>query len=1008
MTNTANAGPGSLREAILSANLNPGADAIVFQIPTSDPGFALGVFTIAPQQSPLPSITDIVTLDAATQTAFTGDTNPLGPEVAISGSLVGGDGLQITSNGSTISGLVIQGFSGNGITINGSRNTIRKNYIGTDGTGSLSAGNGAVVSAAGIAINSGTANVVGGSAAGNLISGNGGPGISIISSANIVQGNLIGTDRTGSASLGNGGAGGVSAGVLLQGAASQNLVGGASADLRNVISGNAYAGIIFFVGPSDNLIQGNYIGTDATGTSPIPNFGNGVYVFDASSNQIGGAKPGEGNLISGNHRAGVQIYSGGGWDATGNHIAGNLIGTDKTGVKALANWYDGVELNTVSGNYVGGGASERNIIAGNLGNGVSVFSFGPAILGNFVQGNLIGNSIDSSGNPLAVPNGRNGIAISAGAESNLIGGTTPGTGNVISGNAMNGIAITPGGFEPTGKNQIQGNNIGVDATGTDPIPNGRNGVFINGVNNLIGGPGAGNVIAQNKGDGVLVVGANSKGNVIRGNSLYGNAGLAIGLLTQGNSDGTIIPNDPLDLDLGPNNLQNFPVLASAATTDSASVISGTLNTAPSLAFIIDVYATDVPDSSGHGGAKTLLSEVTVVSDRSGAASFTVDAAPLLGLQFVTATAIRVSTGDTSEFAQNLAVLNLKGDSADQAYTLGLDSSGKNVQIFAGAANSPIYSFSRDILTQASFDLAGGSDSLTIDFSNGNPLPSGGLRYDGGAGSAGNTLHLIGTAGNDIISIQPSQALFNGIPIALFNVDSIITDTAGGNDTLSFNGGTFSFHAGSPIGAPGPAVILGTGSAITLDASSSLASLAISNSSRLTLKSGGKTVLRTAALVLGNAATLDIGDNAMVVQSDAANRLSVLAAVSARIGAARGVGQWTGFGITSTAAAADAKRFTGLAAVLNDRGDGLPFLAALAGEAVDANAVIVKYTLIGDMDLSGTVDADDYFLIDRGFRRGLPGYQNGDLDYSGSIDSDDFALLDRVFASLARVPHGILD
>src|SRR5262249_24550437 len=150
-------------------------------------------------------------------------------------------------------------------------------------------------------------------------------------------------------------------------------------------------GILIFAGPSRNFIQGNYIGTDVTGTAPLANTANGVFVLNSSSNTIGGAVAGQGNLISGNKRSGVLIYYGGNLNSTDNRVWGNRIGVDQSGTSALANGYDGVELNAVGGNIVGGVGSQRNIIAGNLDDGVRIFSYGPVTQGNTIQGNLIGN-----------------------------------------------------------------------------------------------------------------------------------------------------------------------------------------------------------------------------------------------------------------------------------------------------------------------------------------------------------------------------------------------------------------------------------------------------------------------------------------------------------------------------------------------------------------------------------------------------------------------------------------
>src|SRR4029434_10974025 len=110
-------------------------------------------------------------------------------------------------------------------------------------------------------------------------------------------------------------------------------------------------------------------------------------VQNSSGNTIGGLGAGERNVISGNTRTGVQLYSGGYMPTSDNHVVGNFVGVDLTGYQALANGYDGIELNSVSGNVIA-----SNVIAGNKGNGLSIFSFGSMITpGNTIQANLIGN-----------------------------------------------------------------------------------------------------------------------------------------------------------------------------------------------------------------------------------------------------------------------------------------------------------------------------------------------------------------------------------------------------------------------------------------------------------------------------------------------------------------------------------------------------------------------------------------------------------------------------------------
>jgi parallel beta-helix repeat protein len=152
------------------------------------------------------------------------------------------------------------------------------------------------------------------------------------STGNRVVGNYLGTDASGTQDLGN-----TAAGVYLAGP--DNVVGGATAGERNVISGNDIDGV-YLVDASGNKVTGNYIGTDKNGTAPLGNTEDGVHISNAPDNVVGGMTAGERNLISGNHGVGVGIE---GASATGNRILSNsifangLLGIDLGGDGTTAN-----------------------------------------------------------------------------------------------------------------------------------------------------------------------------------------------------------------------------------------------------------------------------------------------------------------------------------------------------------------------------------------------------------------------------------------------------------------------------------------------------------------------------------------------------------------------------------------------------------------------------------------------------------------------------------------------
>jgi len=335
IVNTNDSGQGSLRQFITNANLIAGIDTSIFNIPTTDTnynGTGNGEFTIQPT-SALPIITSPIVLDGTTQTANIGDTNGNGPEVELNGSGAGAgvNGLNIDAGNSTVRGLVINRFTAAGIYItNNGGNLIAGNYIGLDVTGTAPLfGNGAD----GVDILS-SSNTVGGTNAAdrNIISNNGDDGVNIdlVTTGNIIEGNYIGTDRTGSIDLGNS-----SDGVLLERGTSGNWVGGTNPLARNIISGNGGSGVnILDAGTDANLIQGNYIGTDVSGTLAIGNAGYGVLIEDGpADNSIGGIAGLAGNLIANNGLDGVALSA---TAMTGNAILRNSI---------FQNGQQGIDLN---------------------------------------------------------------------------------------------------------------------------------------------------------------------------------------------------------------------------------------------------------------------------------------------------------------------------------------------------------------------------------------------------------------------------------------------------------------------------------------------------------------------------------------------------------------------------------------------------------------------------------------------------------------------------------------
>jgi hypothetical protein len=526
--------------------------------------------------------------------------------------------------------------------------TIIGNYIGTDVSGLTALGN-----ETGVFIDLLCEYyTIGGNTPGerNVISGNELYGIRIDGSAeetylewrprdNTVKGNYIGTDASGTAALGNG------MGVFIQ-AASNNTIGGATTGAGNVISGNNLHGVSLEFYTESITIQGNFIGTDAGGSVQLANIGNGV-VDDGLYNIIGGITPEARNVISGNQQDGISIST------QYSSVLGNYIGTDASGTNAIPNTGNGISI-TGSDNFIGGNLPVAlNVISGNGLNGIEINGQETLIdpENNTIMGNYIGT--DASGT-YAIPNTQNGIKLIK-ADLTTIGGTIEGAGNVISGNLENGILIDP--LFMT--NFVQGNFIGTDFTGTNALGNSGHGVYIKRCDGLspqtvttIGGTvaGAGNVIAYNQGSGVYAQKrdseiANHSTTVILANSIFSNGGLGIDLEPAG-----VTPNDPGDVDVGPNYLQNFPVLISAYNENGDLKIEGTLNSMADTTYRLEFFSNASADPSGYGEGESFIGSIDVLTDGGGNIDFLAvfpDTTP--SDNYITATATH--SNNTSEFSE---------------------------------------------------------------------------------------------------------------------------------------------------------------------------------------------------------------------------------------------------------------------------------------------------------------------------------------------------------------------
>ena len=399
----------------------------------------------------------------------------------------------------------------------------------------------------------GSQNVVSGNLTGIQIQGAGATG-------NVVQRNYVGTDLNGAVDLGN-----QASGMAIATGASNNTVGGTAAGAGNVISGNDNHGIEISSSTSTgNLIQGNYIGTNAAGTIELPNgqalggsSGRGIKINGAPANTIGGPAAAR-NVISGNIKYGIEIVNAG---ASGNIVQSNFIGTDPTGTSPVGNREAGVYVENAPNTVIGGTTTDlRNVISGNGQASVLVVAqgiviTGAAASGTQVQGNLIGTDVNGSA---ALANLGIGVLI-IGSPGNTIGGTATGARNVISGNGIHGVEIDAAGA--TG-NFVQGNHIGLDLNGNVGLGNAGDGIFIsNAPGNIVGGTtaAAANAISSNAQAGVHILGVGASANTVQGN-LVGTD--AAGGLDRGNSQHGVF------IDGAPNNI------VGGTSASARNVISG--------------------------------------------------------------------------------------------------------------------------------------------------------------------------------------------------------------------------------------------------------------------------------------------------------------------------------------------------------------------------------------------------------------------------------------------------
>jgi CSLREA domain-containing protein len=345
-------------------------------------------------------------------------------------------------------------------------------------------------------------------------------------------------------------------------------------------------------------------------------------------------------------------------DSLNVRILCNFMGTNAAGTSAVPNAI-GISIFTPGTATIGGDAvGERNLISGNSSDGINNFD-SPNVT---IQGNYIGTNVSGTG---AIPNFTGITGTVGNGDSVMIGGTTTGEGNLISGNSNGGVLLYMD--SGTGTATIEGNQIGTAADGSSALGNSGYGILVNSnvlhreptfpalggsFSVLIGGTteGSGNTIAYNGDSGVSV--QDMTGILITGNRIFSNTGLGIDLGWDG-----VTPNDSGDNDTGANNLQNFPVLSLATTSDGGAtgMVSGGLISTINRNFRIEVFASASCDGVGYGEGAALVGSAVVNSGATGTVVFEIPISGATGLPSITATATNLTTGDTSEFSGCIAL-----------------------------------------------------------------------------------------------------------------------------------------------------------------------------------------------------------------------------------------------------------------------------------------------------------------------------------------------------------------
>jgi len=361
---------------------------------------------------------------------------------------------------------------------------------------------------------------------------------------------------------------------------------------------NRCCSAIVMNGNGNNIVEGNFLGTDVAGMVALSNF-TGVTTYNyPDNNVIGGSTAASRNLISGNE-LGIELNGG-----SNNVIRGNLIGTNKQGEGDLGHDRYSIRLNGSGYNLIA-----DNVVANSRTGGIILWEHSP---GNVIRDNIVKANQEQDGIAIIGPdvsdnqiisnevtaNDRNGILL-----SNIESFTVDN--NIITSNGGDGLRLID-----TWNGHIAGNLIGTDASGASLGNSGHGVLMIESSQTQVGD--SENTIAFNGKSGItLELGT---GNTLHRNKLYQNRELGIDLEGDG-----VTANDLGDVDVGPNQLQNFPVLTYATTMNTT--ITGTIQSAAYVTYKLHFFTNRVCDSSRHGEGENYLGQLQVTTGSDGRADF---------------------------------------------------------------------------------------------------------------------------------------------------------------------------------------------------------------------------------------------------------------------------------------------------------------------------------------------------------------------------------------------------